>query len=235
MRATLSLSLLCLLWAFFPSINHLGVIAIPTPPVPALHGLELLPCPRRFEFSDFTITSSHQVRSKAGLVNVPIVLSRGAWRNDENINIRSDEKWTLFVGSYAFRLKNHQTSRVSQTPPREGTLIGHVTFTDADHRREVWKAMTQIQGAQTNLIYIVLALAKLEQLAVHLKFHDNSKYYDVMLKMFRAKGTADGGVISGDETTKAYENIEFLLEKARLEKLTTKELQDVADKLLVID
>ncbi|KAJ3751401.1 hypothetical protein DFH05DRAFT_192419 [Lentinula detonsa] len=216
MRATLSLSLLCLLWAFFPSINHLGVIAIPTPPVPALHGLELLPCP-------------------PGLVNVPIVLSRGAWRNDENINIRSDEKWTLFVGSYAFRLKNHQTSRVSQTPPREGTLIGHVTFTDADHRREVWKAMTQIQGAQTNLIYIVLALAKLEQLAVHLKFHDNSKYYDVMLKMFRAKGTADGGVISGDETTKAYENIEFLLEKARLEKLTTKELQDVADKLLVID
>ncbi|KAJ3781177.1 hypothetical protein GGU10DRAFT_379813 [Lentinula aff. detonsa] len=211
MRPTLSLSLLYLLWAFFSSINHLGVIAIPTPPVPALHGPESLP-------------------RDPGLVNVPIVLSRGAWRNDENINIRSDEKWSLFVGPYAFRLKNHQTRRVSQLPPSEGTLIGHVTFADAHHRREVWKAMTQIQGAQTNLIYIARALAKLEQLAVHLKFIDKSKYYDVMLKMFRAKGNADGGKISDDEAiTKTYAAIGNKLEEELQKKLATKELINVAE------
>ncbi|KAJ3791749.1 hypothetical protein GGU11DRAFT_761341 [Lentinula aff. detonsa] len=197
MRPTLSLSLLCLLWAFFPSINHFGVIAIPTPPVPALHGPELLP---------------RLLRSKAGLENAPIVLSRGRWRNDENINIQSDEKWTIFIDSAAFRLEDHQITCKTQKQPSKGsTLIGHATFADDVHKLKALEAMTQVQGAQTNLIYIVYVLAKLEQTAEKVEL--NEKYYDVMRQMFHAKGTTEGGPISDDETiTKIYESIEHKLE-----------------------
>ncbi|KAJ3791750.1 hypothetical protein GGU11DRAFT_751155 [Lentinula aff. detonsa] len=105
------------------------------------------------------------------------------------------------------------------------------------HREKALEAMgKEVQGAQTNLIYIIRSLRKLEDEVGEENLKLGTQYYDMMWQMVHKKGTADGGVISGDETTNIYESIEVLLEKARLENLTTKELKDVADgKLIVID
>ncbi|KAJ3997182.1 hypothetical protein F5050DRAFT_1455360 [Lentinula boryana] len=218
MRPTLYL--LCLLWAFFPSIDHLGAIAIPTPQEPALHGPELLP---RVMLPN--------------LRNMDIVLGRGASNNGES---QPDEKWTIYIGTRtAFRLQDQKPVRLPLDKPRSNraTLIGHVTFEDTHHRDTAFQAMVEeVQGAQTNLIYIIRSLAKLEVEVGEENLKLETQYYDMVRQMVQKKGTADGGVISGDETTEIYESMEAELERARLAKLTMKELKDVADgKLIVID
>ncbi|KAJ3985322.1 hypothetical protein F5890DRAFT_1168735 [Lentinula detonsa] len=137
MRPTLSL--LCLLWAFFPSIDHLGAIAIPTPQEPALHGPELLP-------------------RTSKLVKVQITLDRGPARQEKQI-IESDERWTLYIGAeQAFRLEGDQPRQSKHAKPRAAKQIGHVTFRDMPHREQALEAMgKKVQGAQTNLIYIILS------------------------------------------------------------------------------
>ncbi|KAJ3996389.1 hypothetical protein F5050DRAFT_124492 [Lentinula boryana] len=188
MRPTLSL--LCLLWAFFPSIDHLGAIAIPTPQEPALHGPELLPR-----------TSKTQ--------KVSISLYRGPGLYDEKV--KTSEMWTIYIGATTgLRLDNQKPFQFKQNKPHRVTEIGHVTFKNMPERTEVVQAMVdEVQGARTNLIYIIRSLAKLEEKVGAENFKLEEDYYKIVGQMLHEKGTADRGVISDDETTaQLYEQME---------------------------